>query len=161
MRDVFRQAGQRAWGHILSPATLAELSPPDRWQPGTGAESFVAERGGEVIGFVCVRRSADEDATPTCGEIDAFYVHPSMWGRGAGRALLAAGIAHLAAAGFTEATLWSEYRNHRPLQFYRAAGWHLDGCERQRSYRGTELVELRHRVTLGPVREGSTSSKRP
>jgi hypothetical protein len=82
MRDIFAQAGQAAWGHILAPAVLAELSAPDRWDPRSGADVLVAEHAGKVVGFVCLRASADDDAEPTIGEIDGFYVLLSVvWAR--------------------------------------------------------------------------------
>lgn len=148
MRDIFTQAGRAAWGHILPDAMLADLSPPDRWHPRAGADVLVAAGAGEVVGFVCLRASADEDAEPTVGEIDACYVLPSVWGTGVGQTLLSAAAAHLALSGFEEATLWTEHRNDRPLRFYRAAGWRLDGAERRRTFRGAELLELRHRLIL-------------
>lgn len=148
MCRVFIEAGQAAWVQILPANTLVDLSAPDRWHPAAGAEVLVAECAGDVVGFVCLRPSADEDAGPGVGEVDACYSHPSVWGRGVGRTLLSAAVARLAASGFREATLWTEHRNHRPLRFYRAAGWKLDGAERRRTFRGTELVELRHRLSL-------------
>lgn len=148
MRDTFIQAGQAAWDHILSAESLSDLSPPDRWRPGADTDVLVAEREGEVVGFVCLCASADEDAGPTVGEVDACYVHPSVWGKGVGQALLSAAVAHLRASGFEEATLWTEHRNHRPLRFYRAAGWSLDGVERQRTLRSADLLEVRHRFLL-------------
>lgn len=152
MQDIFIQAGQAAWGHILSAAMLADLSAPDRWRPRAGADVLVAEcAGGDVVGFVCLRASVDQDAEPTVGEIDACYVRPSVWGTGVGQALLAAAAESLRASGFKEATLWTEHRNYRPLRFYGAAGWRLDGTERRRTFRGTELLELRHRLILSDV----------
>jgi GNAT superfamily N-acetyltransferase len=106
-----------------------------------------------MVGFVCVRASADEDAEPTVGEIDACYVLPSVWGTGAGQALLSAAAEYLAASGFKEATLWTEHRNERPLRFYRHAGRMLDGTERRRTHGGTELLELRHRLILSDLRQ--------
>jgi GNAT superfamily N-acetyltransferase len=148
MRRVFIEAGRAAWNQILSANALAELSLPDRWRAGGGVEVLVAESAGDIVGFICLRPSADDDAGPQIAEVDAFYTHPSVWGRGVGRAVLSAAVARLAASGFREATLWTEYRNHRPLRFYRAAGWKLDGAERRRTFRGAELVELRHRLSL-------------
>ncbi|HEV3484178.1 MAG TPA: GNAT family N-acetyltransferase [Vicinamibacterales bacterium] len=148
MRRVFVAAGQTAWNHILPAGTLADLSAPDRWHPGHGGDVLVAERAGDIVGFVCLRPSQDEDAGAATAEVDAFYTHPSVWGMGVGRALLTEAVARLAASGFREATLWTERRNERPLRFYHAAGWKLDGTERRRTFRGIELVELRHRVTI-------------
>lgn len=148
MRDIFTRAGQAAWGHILPAAALVDLSAPDRWHPRTAACVLVAESAGSVVAFACVRASADEDARPAVGEVDALYVLPSVWGTGVGRALLTAAAEHLAASGFREATLWTEHRNDRPRRFYHAAGWRPDGAERRRIFRGTELRELRHRLIL-------------
>jgi GNAT superfamily N-acetyltransferase len=148
IRETFTQAGRAAWGNILPAATLADLSAPDRWRPRDGADVLVADCAGAVLGFICLRASADEDAGPTVGEIDACYVRPAAWGTGVGQALLSAAVARLAASGFKEATLWTEHRNDRPLRFYRAAGWRLDGTERRRTFRGTDLLELRHRLLL-------------
>jgi GNAT superfamily N-acetyltransferase len=148
MRAIFIEAGRTAWSHILSSAALAELRAPERWHPHAGADVLVAERAGEVLGFVCLRASADDDAGPAVGEIDACYVCPPAWGTGVGQALLAAAATRLAASGFDEATLWTEHRNERPLRFYRAAGWRLDGRERRRISQGCELLELRHRLNV-------------
>ena len=148
MRRVFVAAGQAAWKHILPVRTLADLSVPDRWHPANGANVLVVERAADVVGFVCLRRSGDEDAGPDIGEVDACYTHPAVWGMSIGRALLSAAVARLAASGFREATLWTEHRNERPLRFYSAAGWTLDGAERRRIVGGTELLELRHRLSI-------------
>jgi GNAT superfamily N-acetyltransferase len=152
MREVFVAAGRAAWGHILSAEVLADLAPPERWRPGAspGSDAIVAEEEGRVVGFVVLRASQDEDAEAGTGEVDACYTHPEVWGVGAGRALLAAAAARLAARGFREATLWTEERNRRPLRFYAASGWRLDGARRERSFRGTDLLELRHRIVLEP-----------
>jgi GNAT superfamily N-acetyltransferase len=146
--NTFVRAGRVAWSHILSPEALSNLTPSERWHPRTGGKVLVAERAGQVAGFVCVRSSADADADQTVGEIDALYVHPAAWGKGLGQALLTTAVADLAATGFACATLWTEYRNERPLRFYRAAGWLLDGAERRRTLLGAELLELRHRRAL-------------
>jgi len=148
MRQAFAAAGQAAWSHILPAGTLATPTPPERWHPGNGGEVLVVEADGALVGFACGRGSQDADASSTIGEIDAFYTHPSVWGCGAGRALISAAITRLAELGFTEATLWTEHRNHRPRRFYERAGWTLDGAERRRDFRGIELLELRYRITV-------------
>jgi GNAT superfamily N-acetyltransferase len=151
LRQVFIEAAQAAWSHILPESAFAQMSLPDRWLSGSGVHLLVAESAGRVVGFVCVRKSHDDDAGPDVGEVDAFYTHPSVWGHGVGRALLSAAIERLQASGFTQATLWTEHRNDRPLRFYRAAGWTPDGAEKRRTYHGTELVELRQRLSLPGV----------
>lgn len=147
MTEIFTRAGQAAWGHILPAGALAALRPPERWHPSR-ANVLVGEYDSRASGFACVRASADADASPTTGELDAFYVMPSLWGRGVGRALLAEALAHLAASGFREATLWTEHRNDRPLRIYRAGGWTPDGAERRRVHGATDIRELRVRRVL-------------
>ena len=148
MRQVFMDAGMAAWSHIVPADTLEQNEPPDRWNPLRATDVLVADVDGAVAGFVYMRASEDADATATVGEIDSFYTHPSVWGQGVGRSLMAAAITHLRELGFGEATLWTEHRNHRPRRFYERAGWTLDGAERHKEYRGTALIELRYRRTI-------------
>ncbi len=148
MRRAFVAAGRAAWSHILAADALAQLAPPARWDPAQGADALVAEAAGHVLAFAILRRSGDADAGPGVGEIDGFYAHPLVWGRGVGRDLLAAACDELARRGFREATLWTEARNERPRRIYERAGWTLDGTERRRTHLRCELVELRHRRRL-------------
>ena len=99
MRRTFAEAGQAGWREILPDSPLADLSAPERWRPGGAIDVLVAESDGQIAGFICLRRSGDEDAGAQVGEIDSFYTHPSVWGTGDGRALLSAAVARLAAAG--------------------------------------------------------------
>ena len=145
MRRVFIDAGMAAWIHIVPAETLEQNQPPERWNPRYATDVLVADVDGAVAGFVYVRASQDSDATDDVGEIDSFYTHPSVWGQGVGRSLMAAAIARLRELGCSEATLWTEHRNDRPRRFYERAGWTLDGAERHREYRGTPLIEVRYR----------------
>ena len=148
MRRVFIDAGVVAWSHIVPAEALEQNEPPGRWNPQYATDVLVADVDGAVAGFVYVRASADADATADVGEIESFYTHPSVWGQGVGRSLMTAAIARLSELGFSEATLWTEHRNHRPRRFYERAGWSLDGEQRHKEYRGTSLVELRYRRKL-------------
>jgi hypothetical protein len=49
---------------------------------------------------------------------------------------------------FTEATLWVAEFNHRPRRIYEAAGWMIEGATRDKSWRGTNVRDLRYRITL-------------
>lgn len=153
MRRAKHQAGLAAWTHILPPEVLELLGFPDRWvqalssrDPRVGA--LVAEIDGEVVGFALTRPSGDEDAVPSTGELDGFYMQPSAWGKGAGRALLGAATDALRDAGFADATLWTAADNHRPRRIYEAAGWRTDGTVRQRAFSGTAFIEVRYRLVL-------------
>ncbi|TXS16216.1 GNAT family N-acetyltransferase [Streptomyces sp. ms191] len=104
---------------------------------------------GRMTGFCSTRAWPDTDLDPaTTGEIAALYVLPEAWRAGVGRALLAASVEALAAAGFREAALWVFADNARGRAFYEAAGWEPDGTVATESTAGRELDELRYRRAL-------------
>jgi GNAT superfamily N-acetyltransferase len=153
MGEAKHAAGLAAWPHILPREVLQELGFPERWRdavlaPDARTRALVAELEGRVVGFAIVRPSVDDDAQPHTGELDGFYTAPRAWGRGAGRALLAAATDALRSCGFREATLWTATANHRPRRIYEAAGWRPDGTSRHRSFEGTDFEELRYRTRL-------------
>lgn len=78
----------------------------------------VAEEAGHVLGFSA--------AEPDDGTIWALFVDPDCEGRGIGRALLAAAVADLAAAGHGAARLTTD-PGTRAAAFYAAAGWTCTG----------------------------------
>lgn len=162
MMAIKHDAGLAAWPHILPPEVIETLPFLDRWvtavkQPGPRTGVLVAETGGRVAGFAVTRPSGDPGADVTMGELDSFYVDPSTWGRGVGRALLASATQSLRDAGFSEATLWTAEANHRPRRIYEIAGWAVDGTNRRRAFGGVEFVELRYLVNF----ESSVPITRP
>jgi GNAT superfamily N-acetyltransferase len=154
MAAIKHDAGLAAWAHILPPAVIEALRMPPRWIAAVESADdrvrmLIAETEGRVLGFAFTRPSGDEDAAHATGELDGFYVDPGSWGRGVGRALLAAATEILRRAGFAEATLWTAAENHRPRRIYEDAGWQLDGTDRRRELGGVEFVEVRYRLPLG------------
>jgi GNAT superfamily N-acetyltransferase len=153
MEAAKRDAGIAAWPHILPPEALERLGFPDRWAAALArlparSRVLVGQLGGEVVGFAILRPSGDDDAGDEIGELDGFYVAPSAWGRGVGRALLAATIEQLRADGFRQATLWTAVDNHRPRRIYETGGWRLDGTVRHRQIFGADFDEVRYRIRL-------------
>jgi GNAT superfamily N-acetyltransferase len=120
-----------AFGHI---APLARFEPVD-WGPALAEAdtALVAEDEGDAVGFIFTRGC----------EVRVFYAHPRVWGRGFGRALLQAAEDAMQAAGCSEASLYTEERNHRPLRIYAKAGWHPDGGVKERDWLGVPIRELR------------------
>jgi len=98
-------------------------------------------------------RDADEDPART-GEVHAIYLLPSAWGQGYGRRLLSCAAERLAAAGFTQATLWVLASNARARRFYAGAGWSPDGAAKDDDSRGFTLAEVRYRTVLALARPG-------
>lgn len=124
-----------AWGEFLS---------GDRDRRAT----FVAGRAGEIIGFADLGPSRDPDTSDATGELYAIYVLASEWGRGAGRALMAASLEAMRAAGFREAILWVLEDNPRTRRFYERGGWELDGAEKLDRHLGVEVAEVRYGTSL-------------
>jgi GNAT superfamily N-acetyltransferase len=144
---VHVRAWQVAYAHVFPPERLAGLDEAARsrqWREGleTDWSALVLDDGS---GFASVGPSRDVEGE---GELYAIYVDPEHWGTGRGRALMEAGLAALRADGFEEATLWVLDDNPRARRFYEAAGWRLDGAEKPDEFLGTEIREVRYRISL-------------
>lgn len=155
MAEVFVAAARAGWAHMYPADGLAQLAPPEARMVEEVDDAsprrsvLVAELDDTIVGFAVVRPSEDEDAdSATIGELDTFYTHPSVWGRGVGRGLMSEALAALRAAGFAEATLWTAAENHRPRAVYEAAGWRLDNTVKQKTYLGVSFDELRYRIAV-------------
>ncbi|MYT30323.1 MULTISPECIES: GNAT family N-acetyltransferase [unclassified Streptomyces] len=123
---------------------------PEAWQ-------LVAERGGEVVGWLAAGPARDADLAPDGGlpaeappaaELMALYVAPALIGRGVGRALLSAGTARAGARGFGTLSLWMVRGNDRARRLYERAGFAPDGAEEAYDVGGWRVPELRYRRPL-------------
>jgi len=90
---------------------------------------FLAEVGGEVIGFSAVGtyRQPDGGPDPALGEVFAIYVAAEHWSTPAGYALMQAAVDHLADHGVAEIRLWVLADNPRARRFYERFGYVADG----------------------------------
>jgi ribosomal protein S18 acetylase RimI-like enzyme len=138
---------QSAYRHVF-PATDLDALPidPERWRsrllvPPPGWTTIVCEADGAVVGFASAGPSRDEDEV---GELYAIYVDPESWSAGAGRALLAAAEAALA-ADYDAALLWVLDDNPRARSFYERAGWAPDGVRKAEERFGVRAAEVRYR----------------
>ena len=129
----------------LDPAEFAARRRAQGRPPG--ARSVVAVDDGRVIGFANFGPDLDD---PAHGGLYALYVDPDDWRRGAGRLLLEAAKAGLAAAGFGDMRLWVLEQNERGRRFYERAGLSPDGTRQTWTPRRAtvELPELRYATAL-------------
>jgi GNAT superfamily N-acetyltransferase len=134
-----------AYAHVLPREQLQALSVERRAEHWRDYPPIVADVDDEVVGFVSVGASRDDDAD---GELYAIYVHPDHWSTGAGRALIEAGEAELRRLGHRDVVLWVLEDNPRARPFYERAGWATDGAKRAIEIFGNEVPEVRYRKRL-------------
>jgi ribosomal protein S18 acetylase RimI-like enzyme len=111
---------------------------------------WVTEVGQQVVGWIAVGASRDEDAVQTnAGEVMALYVLAEHWQTGVGLALWKAGLQDLLAQGYERLTLWVLAGNERAIRFYRRAGCVEEaGTERDLERGGVTLVEVKYGLPL-------------
>lgn len=116
------------------------------------SDVWVAELDGQVVGWISVGASRDEEAArANTGEVMAIYVLAKYWQAGVGLALWNAGLQFLIEQGYECLTLWVLSRNERAIRFYRKAGCVEDaGSERHLQRGGVTLEEMRYRLSFGP-----------
>lgn len=83
---------------------------------------LVAERDGVMVGYHWTKVHSD-GRRPLCGEVYVIGVDPSTQGSGLGRALLAAGLAHLRGLGLDQVILYVEADNHVAVRLYERLGF--------------------------------------
>jgi ribosomal protein S18 acetylase RimI-like enzyme len=146
-------AGLLPADHLAAMSTSLE-SRAERWRTTlmtAGATVLVVdadEAGTALAGFVAVGRSRDDDAAEDVGELRAIYVHPDHWGERIGATLHDAGLASLAAAANTTATLWVLDTNQRARAFYERHGWSLDGNRKPAEIGDVTVTEVRYTTQL-------------
>jgi GNAT superfamily N-acetyltransferase len=128
--------------------TAAELT--DRWYQAiaegrTGAAVMVACHAGPdqtVIGTVAAVPDLEDGSR---SYLHGLYVDPGHWGRGIGRALHDAALAHLRGGGHRIVALWVLEANVRARSMYERWGWQATPT-RQTAYPGVEEIFYLHEL---------------
>ena len=103
-------AGHPEQGLVTTAELASKITDPD--------EILLARDESDVAGFHWTKL---HDATT--GEVYVIAVHPDHGGAGLGRALLEAGLNHLAAQGASQVELYVEATNERVVRLYKNAGF--------------------------------------
>ncbi|KUL25105.1 GNAT family N-acetyltransferase [Streptomyces regalis] len=106
--------------------------------------NLVAERDGEVVGWVCHGPYRDGEVRTEDAELYALYVDPGRYGDGIGHALLQESVRRCTAAGHARMLLWVLEHNTRARHFYERAGFGADGAEEPFEVDGVEVPEVRY-----------------
>ncbi|MEK7557349.1 MAG: GNAT family N-acetyltransferase [Patescibacteria group bacterium] len=133
--SVHVRTWQFAYRGQLPEDFLSQLSVEERakrWRemlvsPKPKTKVYVAEAVGTIVGFGSVGPSRDKDAEQSMGELYAVYIDAQNMGKGAGSALMQAGLEYLRSQGFKKAILWVLASNDKARKFYESKGWTLTG----------------------------------
>ena len=145
---------RESYAGLVPDAFLATLSVPAgtaRWEEHIAAPDrvvYVADDGGDVVGFGSGGPARDADVPEDAGEVYALYVHPAAQRRGHGAALLRSVTAGLAAAGYARAVLWTLAGNAAACAFYAAHAGEPDEIPQTRDMGGVPVAVVRYRFVL-------------
>jgi len=152
---VHVESWRHAYRGIVPDTYLARLSIDRRealWHKSIveGApELWVASSNDDIVGWVALGQSRDEDTTPDVGEIWAIYVDPPHWQRGIGKALWSQARQRLIARNYRAVMLWVLAENTRAIEFYVSQGFAQGPAPVRVSERdGKQLVEARYDAKL-------------
>jgi GNAT superfamily N-acetyltransferase len=158
LATIHVRSWQAAYHGLLPQDYLDKLDAPDRverWQRTLRATDWsrsgvmVVHPGRELLGFARFgpTRDSDDDARAVA-EIRAIYLLPEAWGKGFGKRLMSTALTRLAAAGYSQATLWVLQSNARARRFYETGGWVHDGTLKCDDSLGFPMQEIRYRKQL-------------
>ena len=146
-----------AYRNLVPDEVLDGLSIPQReasWRARIdegAATILVAEDAGEVVGWLSLGATRDEDGGDTT-ELYALYVDPERWRAGIGRSLWDAAAARLRERSAREVTLWVLRDNLRARGFYESVGFVLDAdAEKTLEVGGDRIPEVRYRCAMTPA----------
>jgi len=133
--EAFLECNNRAFdwhpeqGEMTSEDLAAKQAEP--WYDPEGfllLEEVDTEGKPAIIGFCWTKVHTDEK--PALGEIYAIAVDPDHHGRGLGRELTLAGLAHLADRGLRHAILYVESDNRPARKMYQGLGFERESASR-------------------------------
>lgn len=137
-----------AYRGLMPDEILDRMRPDgDRWETAIASDTpqtslLVVDDEGQVVGFSLL--GPDRDGAEDTGEIVAIYLHPDVWDRGYGWALMEHSVVALREHGFRRAVLWVLELNERARRFYETAAWIADGGQKLEEWDGFPRPHVRY-----------------
>jgi putative acetyltransferase len=135
--ESVRRGTARHYSEDQRKAWAPDVPSPEDWRERLGAmDTWIAETGGKIVGFMSLMKS---------GHLDLAFVHPDWIGKGVAFRLYETLEAHARATGLTQLNSDASLLA-RP--FFERQGWRV--IQEQRPVRnGVELVNFRMEKNLG------------
>ncbi|MFC6359498.1 mycothiol synthase [Luteococcus peritonei] len=128
-RDALLEVNALAFSHHPEQGEMGpedfERRTQEAWFDPAGLLVAADDETGAFLGFHWTKTDHMDPAEPAelLGEVYVIGVHPDAAGRGIGRALLSAGLAHLADKGVRRVRLYVEASERRVVTMYLSAGF--------------------------------------
>lgn len=126
----------------------------ESWLADPGIHCVVAQQGQEILGFVTVRGSTDDDLPSTrIAEMPTLYIAPDHWRRGLGSILCDVAVERARSLGFDALVLWVLEINEPARAFYASVGFEPDGATRIDDGTPEAFEAHRYRLQLSETTE--------
>ena len=129
------------WTSAVSPAGPRTGSVSFFGESTTPADVLVAEREGDVVGYVLVRQAIPLPSHVHVLQVDGLAVHPEHQGRGAGRALVEAAVEEARSRGARKLSLRVLAPNTAAQRLYASCGFEVEGVLREEFVLDGQLVD--------------------
>ncbi|TYB30461.1 MAG: GNAT family N-acetyltransferase [Candidatus Mcinerneyibacterium aminivorans] len=133
---IHSRSWQKAYKGIVPDEILSNFTPEKRavkfhdYVENEYGDTAVFLLKGEIIGFITLEESRDDDLNDFWGEIWGIYFDPDYWNKGYGSILLNWGIEELKNRGYRHLLLWVLKQNDSAIKFYEKFGFASDGNEK-------------------------------
>jgi len=153
--EAHASAWEEGYSALFAPEALVEAAAARRslWS-SIFADStfdfesmFVAEKGGEVVGFSHFGCNSESKSH---GEVFGFYAHPRVWGTGVATAMMQATLAKLTYRSLRPVVVWTHAGAARARAFYEKSGFALTGRDRIETLfpMGLEAPEVEYSLSI-------------
>ncbi len=127
LADVVAAGGSVGWAHVPDEAEAAGWFEAELALVRAGRAAVALLRAEDRLAGLAVWARLSSPVVSQNAEVRKVMVHPDLWGRGLGRALMETVTAHAAEAGIETLVLDVRGNNHAAQALYESLGWERYG----------------------------------